>query len=226
MQIILAENDAYLHEDGRPRIFIFRVDGRPFPCPEGTTIGELWGAVQRMSGLPPTSPPVPVVGGFKDALAELVGPPKIVASDPQRIERNDIVKLSEDLKDDIGTPSGLAGGSEEGPQKGVEYRVIEIKAVNGQHVAYDVVDDNAPVRFRMTIPAHICVLVRKSPPRAPRKPNELQMLHKCQECQDTFVLTLGKDGLYGGACENTKCLQVGKEVKVQRELTANNALAS
>ena len=54
MRIEFGEHDGYLYDDGKPRIFTFRVDGRIFPCPADVAIGDFYGRVMKSPLIAPT----------------------------------------------------------------------------------------------------------------------------------------------------------------------------
>lgn len=199
MRIELAENDGYLYDDGKPRTFIFRVDGKPFPVPAHFSIGEFYSAVTRARSV---SGPVQEVREHQEpkvsAIDMLLAEPK-----QNEIERNDTVTFRpRDMESFTANDNGQV-------KPGGRYRVLDIRMIDGEVAVYDIIDDNSETPIRTPVSAADCQLFKKSPKLNVVKKARFEMTSTCKFCKDkqgkpTFVALTVEEGQsqYEGKCED------------------------
>lgn len=208
MNIVFGEHDGYLHEDRKPRVFTFNVDGKFFPCPADVTIGEFYERVMRSPMVAPTALMRPL-NMKPGSIESLVKDHVQIAG---QIQKNDIVRFI--AKVDPDADSDLVTGN--------LYRVIGIHKKEGNVTAYDVLDDNAPIKIRMTVSPDMVQFEQKAAPSVP-KISVFETTETCA-CGEKVVLERkpGEDQ-YTGACE--KCHTVRTKVLEPVNGAVHGALA-
>ncbi len=211
-KIELAENDGYLHDDGQPEIFIFRVNGRPFPVMKSVTIGEFY---KRISALKiesvspdpiqktPTSPSL--VSNLRPMAADL----------NKGISIGDIIRCLKLPEDNIG--GGEIGKQNEQAVPGKEYLVQKVHQKNNIVFGYEAVPTNSDWPQQVFLRAQDVELVRKAGPKEEPVELRLSSFITCQ-CGKEVCVTINDDQTaYVGMCENEKCLDYQHRITCPRQ---------
>ena len=175
MTIELAEHDGLFQPEGIPKLVIVVVDGKRFPYPAEKRLVDLFMDVMKIP--PPVSGPVP-----PPTPAGAWQPPRGMK------QRGDIVRALRTYP---------VEGQEPDVVEGREYRVLDIIKQNGVVVAYDLIDDAAPVPRRLTVAVADVVRVRMAEAKA-EKQTPLEVMATCP-CGEPLVLTI-RDDRYVGTC--------------------------
>lgn len=197
MKIEICEHDGFI--SGKPTLVILLItfpDGKQvrFPYKANRTLAQMFGDVQKLNIIEESR------SFNKEHLLKIVD--CIQKREDGIIEREDIVRCVKLHEREQGSDNDLAVGN--------EYRVVNIEKLNGQIVAYEVIDDNADFRMRIKVFPEEIELVRKFVPPAPRK-QVFEVTKTCQ-CGQINALELNGDR-YEGKCE--KC---GKTLYEKRNI--------
>lgn len=198
MKIELCEDNGFLN-DGKPTLVVLVIDGiHRIPYEATKTIQELYVDVGKFKDRPMTAGeilsnnPAPKFQNIPmpDTSAELLN-----AIDLKQIQREDVVKCVK--------VHPRTEGADEDLKVGNEYRVLSVSKKNGQVITYDVVDDKAGTKYRITcLPDELELLRKRSPKTKPVKKDYFQEIAKCAQCGTENALDLEGDK-YVGECE--KC---------------------
>lgn len=210
MKITLEEDNGFLN-DGKPTLVILVVtdeSGKSVRLPyEATkTIQELYDDVYSFfkSELKPAKFYEPHKFDEKN---DPFHPDRIIKNDPIRdiaksntIEREDIVRCVKIHPREEGADEDLTIGD--------EYRVIDIKKKKGRVQYYDLLDDKADNKYRITVLPDEVELIRKRKPKTnPVKKDYKQEIVKCDECKEENAIDMISETtdqtMFQGACE--KC---------------------
>lgn len=183
--IELAENDGYLY-NGKPKTFIFRIDDKPFPVPHNLTIGEFY---EKVSNYINTTNK----GHTQSEPIEEPSKQPEKQETSQKIEKGDYIHCINEAKDIDGNPLYEIADN-------ADLQVQKIHAREGKHVSYEVIDQNADFKQRMTVQAKDFALKRKTT-RPKKKKLKPSVVIKC-DCGEYTELTKSQKG-YEGTCE--KC---------------------
>ena len=202
MKIELCEDNGVLN-GGTPTLVVLvitRDDGKQIRLPyEATkTIQELYIDANKM--IEECSALTPYMKAKNDAFIRQVGS---IASNvfSNEIQPEDIVKCVKKHPREEGADDDLTVGN--------EYRVIYVKKERGEIVHYDVLDDKADNRYRITVLPDEIELVRKREPKTvPVKKDYKQEIAKCV-CGEENALDLKTETedllIFQGTCEKCGC---------------------
>lgn len=201
--IEFAENDGYLYDDGRPRTFIFRVDGKLLPCPAHVTIGEFYSRVVSMGGHEHTDRPIAPMPEHKLNPTALVAATQLADEKeegpaqriPGVIQRNDVVRYKGHYEDGNLVPD-LDGDLIVGD----EYVVLATyKKKKDRPATVAMSNPKAPVPIRLTVLMSEVELVRKGV-GVTQKIALFEKTIVCV-CGETIALTKAKnEAVYHGEC--------------------------
>jgi len=197
MKIEICEDNGFMN-DGKPTLVILLIDGtRRVPYPADKTIQQLYEDVAKMGNgplvkdnfndMPLDIHPLPMTRWGVDHVAGAIKDYNKI------IQREDIVKCIKAY--------GREGNND--LVVGNEYRVIDIEKVNGQVYSYEVIDDNAPIRYRISVAPEEIELLRKAPIQPPKNNSYRDIIKKC-ECGEQNALVLTGDK-YVGKCSKCGC---------------------
>lgn len=191
MRIELCEDNGLLFDDGRPTLVVLVIttdDVRKIRVPyqADKTIQQLYDDARRLT-------PKAQSTLESDVPIHDFGPMETKKDINSIIEREDIVKCVELIKDET-------GAAIEGREfyLNEEYRVVDIIKKNNVVIGYDVIDDKSDFKLRIRCYPCEIKLSRKHRPQPPRI-TVPDMIKKC-DCGEENVLFL-QDGIYRGKCE-------------------------
>jgi len=218
MRIELLEGDELCQPDGKPKNIYISLEGRKMIIPTSKTILDL---LELGKGITPAKEPIaPVIAleTQKSAIVEDTAKPI-----PGVIEREDIVRCVKVIVEQ------LAGGAQPAARDiavGGQYRVLSIHAndiadpsgsgeIHRVPTSYDVVDDSAPIKRRITVFPSEIELLRKHTARE-KKVLVFEERMKCPVCEEDNVVLCADHrndvhkNKYTGVCK--KC---GKELELE-----------
>lgn len=201
-KIELAEHDGYLHDNGKPQFFIFRVNGKPFPVMEGVTIGEFYRRVSSLD-LPPEAGKETAAhpGAHLQGASSTPEPVRVPIS--KGIEVSDTIRCIR-LPEDIG--GGDIGKDNEKAVVGKEYLVQKIVMKNGKLLGYEVIPINSDWAQRVFLRAQDVELVQKAGPKPQPVDARPQTILPCLKCGKDIVYELNENAdKYTATCED--CLE-------------------
>ena len=226
MKIELCEDNGFLN-NGKPTLVVLVIDGRTrIPYEATKTIQQLYEDIAKMPqptdmSLDDNVPVMTIedVGNsaeHKKILAEQVIPSlsqndvKLKPSEITEIEREDIVKCVKVYPRDEGADNDL--------EVDHEYRVISIKKEKGVILFYDIIDDNAGTKYRITcLPDEIELLRKRQPKTNPVKKDYFQEMMKCAQCGTENALDLVGDKYVG------ECMKCQARLEKERPQNAESA---
>lgn len=201
MKIELCEDNGLISNDNIPTLIIVLVtfdDGKQvrIPYEANRTIEQLYKDVRGISFIPPINIPVMPATQIEN------NKPKNNLSNT--ICREDIVKCIKLEKD-------MDGNTNPDLEIGKEYRVIDIYKSNGMVTYYEVLNDNADAKIRISVLPSEVELLRKFVPGLPKR-NVKSTALNC-ECGGIMqFLFFPSDGKFHGHCD--ACI---KQVVIEEE---------
>lgn len=203
MRIELCEDNGVLN-GGKPTLVIVLIDGKQrIPYPADKTIQQLYedvGKIPLVLNNEIIQPLNLYPGGLDYSRGEPKEPfegkelkPGVVHQNPWSIEREDIVRCIKAYEREGNNDLKV----------GDQYRVIDIKKYNGRVEYYEVLDDNAPAKYRIKVAPEEIELLRKAPPKEPKNNNYKDIIKRCSCGTENALVLIGDR--YEGLCTKCQC---------------------